>query len=145
MVADISIPIIWRSHSFAYVAQTDVVKGYNHRNATRIWSRWPACTYDDTVAQSSHTLVWVQGYIRVSIHRRQATRDSVHTPGVVPILSTASRRSTVAEKRRKSAKWNPRRSHLRIISQIHLESRPQIFTRRSCQSMVYRNRDNSHN
>jgi len=80
MIADVSISTIWVHHSFSRVRRANrrVAKGYNHQNATRIRSRWPACTYDDTVAESSHTLV--QGYVhRRYIRGRLHTHTRTHT------------------------------------------------------------------
>lgn len=136
-------PTIW-SHSFAYVVQTDVSRkvtiietqrefGLDDRHAlTMIPLRraaTPSFEYKDTYVHR-YTGGGLHGtpYIHLELYRFYLQR-----PDVVP----------VTEERRKSVKWNPRRSHLRIISQIHFESRPQIFARRSRQSMVCRNRDNS--
>lgn len=107
-------------HEWAHVLPS---KGHNRRNAARISSRWYK-RYAPTMIplQNSHTLVCVQRYVRVSIHTTAAdsTRDSVHTPGVVPILSAAS---NVPRNRRKSEAKPPPRNLDQCIESTSRASR----------------------
>lgn len=137
MIAGISTFTIW-SHSFAYVARADasrkvaIIKmqrefGLDDRHApTMIPLRraaTPLSVYKDTyVHRYTHGGLHSTLYIHLELYRFYLQR---------PDVVRSQRRGE-----EKAAKRNPKRSHLRMISQIHLESRPQISARRNCPSTV---------